>query len=158
MARASRLFDLALAVLAGALTIVLLGVVTGGIVSRGLNAPFIWTDEISGYLMVWLACTGWMIATRKSTHIRIQIFQEKLPGLANQGLELAIQIAMIVFGLVVAYGSVHLIRVNSDVEAVTLPVPTALLYVPLLPAGLLTALQGAMDLLRLLRPSMARVS
>jgi TRAP-type C4-dicarboxylate transport system permease small subunit len=146
------LLDRTLAALAGLLTVALLGVVTAGIVSRGLNAPFAWTDELSGFLMVWLACCGWMMATRRNAHIRIRILQDRLPQPAWRATEAAIQAAMVVLGAVVAWKSLHLIDVNSDVEAVTLPLATAWLYVPLAPAGLLTALHGLSELARPYRP------
>jgi TRAP-type transport system small permease protein len=139
-------FDRTLAIIAGALIIALLATVTAGIVSRGVNRPFVWTDEASGYLMVWLACAGWMIATRRGSHIRIRVFQDMLPPPAWRGMEILIQIAMAILGAIIAWKSIHLIQVNADVEAVTLPVPAALLYVPLLPAGLLTMLQALVEL------------
>jgi TRAP-type C4-dicarboxylate transport system permease small subunit len=55
---------------------------------------------------------------------------------------------MMALGAIIAWKSLHLIQVNADVEAVTLPVPTALLYVPLLPAGILTFAQAFAELLR----------
>jgi TRAP-type C4-dicarboxylate transport system permease small subunit len=142
------ILDRSLAIVAGLLAITLLAVVTAGILSRAANMPFVWTDEISGYLMVWLACFGWMIATRRGSHIRIQNFQNRLPAPAWLVLERAFQLAMMALGAIIAWKSIHLIQVNSDVEAVTLPVPTALLYVPLLPAGLLTFGQAFAELLR----------
>jgi TRAP-type C4-dicarboxylate transport system permease small subunit len=142
------ILDRSLAIIAGLLTVTLLAVVTAGIVSRAMNMPFVWTDEISGYLMVWLACFGWMIGTRRGSHIRIQNFQNRLPRPAWMGLERAFQVAMMALGIIIAWKSIHLIQVNADVEAVTLPVPTALLYVPLLPAGLLTFGQAAAEFLR----------
>jgi TRAP-type transport system small permease protein len=148
MPQFTRHLDRALAIIAGALTVALLATVTGGIVSRAMNRPFVWTDEASGYLMVWLACCGWMIATRRGTHIRIAVFQDKLPRPAWRSVETLLQLAMAVLGAVIAWKSIHLIQVNSDVEAVTLPVPTALLYVPLLPAGLLTLAQAVAELVR----------
>ena len=144
--RLARFLDRTLAVIAGALTVALLATVTAGIVSRGFNRPFVWTDEASGYLMVWLACAGWMIATRRGSHIRIRVFQDMPPPTAWRGMETLIQIAMVVLGAVIAWKGIHLVQVNSDVEAVTLPIPTALLYVPLLPAGLLTMVQALVEL------------
>ncbi len=150
-----RLLDRLLAVIAGALAVTLLGVVTAGIISRALNAPFAWTDELSGFLMVWLACTGWMMATRRNAHIRIRILQDRLPGPAWRATESAIQLAMVVLGAIVAWKSLHLIDVNSDVEAVTLPIATAWLYVPLVPAGLMTAAHGLAELVRPYQPAEA---
>ena len=147
MSRFIRLFDRSLAVIAGALIVGLLAAVTAGILSRAVNRPFVWTDEVSGFLMVWLACFGWMIATRRGSHIRIRVFQDMLPRMSWRIVETLILLAMAALGAVIAVKSLHLIQINADVEAVTLPVPTALLYVPLFPAGVLTVLQALSELL-----------
>ncbi len=121
---------------------VLLATVTAGIVSRGLGHPLSWTDEGAGYLMVWLACFGWMIATRRGAHIRIRFFQDQLPDAAWRWTEAVIQLALAVFGAVIAWNSVHLMRTNADIEAMALPLSVAWMYVPLLPAGLVTLAQA----------------
>ena len=138
--------DHLLHIAAGALVVAMLCTVSAGIVSRGVGHPFSWTDEASGYLMVWLACLGWMIATRRGAHIRIRYFQDKLAATPWRWTEACIQLAMVLFGGVVAWYSVHLIRTNADIEAMALPLSAAWLYVPLLPASLLTAAQGLVDL------------
>lgn len=56
------------------------------------------------------------------------------------------QSAMIVFGLLVSGYSVHLIQANYDLEATTVPLSMGLLYVPMLLAGAVTALQGLAEL------------
>ena len=103
---------------------------------------------MSGFLMVWLACLGWMIATRHGTHIRIRLLQERLPLTAWRGSEMGIQIAVAVVGGVVAWKSIFLMQVNSDIEAMSLPVAVAWMYAPLLPAGLVTMLQALADMFK----------
>lgn len=144
-------FDRLLYWVAGAFVLVLLATVTCGILSRALGHPFSWTDETSGFLMVWLACLGWMIATRRGVHIRIRFFQNMLPAQPWRWTESVIQVGMAVLGAVIAWNSIHLMRVNSDVEAMTLPISTAWMYAALLPAGLVTFLQAMADLWRQLR-------
>ena len=139
-------FDRALRAGAAVLVAVLLAVVTAGIVSRGINRPFSWTDELSGFLMVWLACFGWMIATRRHAHIRIRFFQDLLPVRGRRWVEIVMQAGAILLGGVIAWKSIHLMQTNSDVEATTLPIPTAWMYVPLLPAGLLMVVQAFADI------------
>ncbi len=142
-------FDRLLQLAAGVLVVVLLGTVFAGIVSRALNRPLSWTDEASGFLMVWLACLGWMIATRQGAHIRIRVFQDLLPLRPWQGTEIAIQAATALLGAAIAWYSVHLIGSNSDIEALALPISTAWMYVPMLPAGLMPLLQALIELWRL---------
>lgn len=139
-------FDSCLYVVAGALVTILLGAVTAGVVFRAINQPLSWTDEICGFLMVWLACLGWMIATRHGSHIRIRLLLDKLPDAAWRGTEVLIQIVVGSLGVVVAWKSIHLIQVNTDIEAMSLPVSVAWMYAPLLPAGVVTLLQAIADL------------
>jgi TRAP-type transport system small permease protein len=143
--------DRLLMAVAGLVVVVLLGTVMAGVVSRALNHPLGWTDEASGFLMVWLACLGWMLATRHGAHIRINVFQDKLPRAAWRATEVAILLAVALLGAVLAWYSVHLIRTNADMEAMSLPVSAAWLYVPLLPAGIVTLLQALADLVLVLR-------
>lgn len=131
--------------------IVLLATVTAGIVSRGVRHPLSWTDELSGFLMVWLACAGWMIATRRNAHIRIRFFQDLLPDTARRGFEVLIQVGVALLGAIVAWKSIHLMQTNSDVEAVSLPIATAWMYVPLFPAGVLTAMQALSEIMAILK-------
>ena len=131
---------------AGALVVVLLLTVTAGIVTRAIGHPLSWTDEASGFLMVWLSCLGWMIATRRNAHIRIRFFQDKLPAQPWRWTESVIQAGMALLGAVIAWYSVHLIRTNSDIEAMAMPISVAWMYVPMLPAGLMTLGQALYDL------------
>lgn len=142
----SQRLDLALQGLAVLLVTALLATVTAGVVSRALNRPLSWTDEASGFLMVWLACSGWMIATRRGAHIRIRFFMDRAAPSVQRGSEVLIQLAMLLLGAVVAWKSVHLVMTNSDVEAMTLPISTAWMYAALWPAGVLTSAQALVDL------------
>jgi TRAP-type C4-dicarboxylate transport system permease small subunit len=142
------LLDRSLQVFTGFLVAVLLGVVTAGIVFRAFNEPLSWTDEVCGFLMVWLACLGWMIATRHGSHIRIRLLLDKLPGAAWRGTEVIIQVAVALIGIVVAWKSIHLMQVNSDIEAMSLPISVAWMYAPLLPAGLVTVGQALADMVK----------
>jgi TRAP-type C4-dicarboxylate transport system permease small subunit len=154
---ALRLFDHGLNVLAGTFVVVLLCVVTAGIVSRAVGHPLSWTDEGSCFLMIWLACLGWMIATRRNAHIRIRFFQDKLAAQPWRWTESVIQIGMAVFGGVIAWYSVHLVHTNADIEALALPLSNAWMYAPLFPAGLLTLLQALADLARQVKGTAPRV-
>src|ERR1700681_3376346 len=98
-------FDKASLFVCCALVTALLGCVSLGALTRGLGEPLIWTDELSRFLLVWLAVFGWVVASRKRIHVRIRFFQDLLPGHAHQAAELLIQAAMTLFGaLILAYG------------------------------------------------------
>jgi TRAP-type transport system small permease protein len=147
----ARAFDQAAGFVCCALVVALLGCVALGALTRTLGAPLIWTDELSRFVLVWLAVFGWVVASRKRIHVRIRFFQDLLPGHAHQAAELLIQAAMMLFGaLILAYG-VGLIGKNHDLEATTLPISMAWMYVPMVLGGTITALQGASELIETLR-------
>ena len=91
-------FDKAAAFVACGLVIALLFCVALGVVTRALGDPLIWTDELSRFLMVWLAVLGWVLASRKRIHVRIRFFQDRLPKPAHRLVEIVIQAAMALFG------------------------------------------------------------
>jgi len=135
-------FDHAAAFASCALVVALLVDVSLGAITRTMGDPLIWTDELARFLMVWLAVLGWIVASRKRLHVRIRFFQDLLPARGHCAVELAIQIAMALFGaLILAYG-IGLVAKNRDLEATTLPLSMAWMYVPLLPAGAVTLIQG----------------
>jgi TRAP-type C4-dicarboxylate transport system permease small subunit len=139
--------DRAAAFVACALVVALLACVALGVVTRALGEPLIWTDEGSRFLMVWLAVFGWVLASRKRVHVRIRYFQDKLPPRFHRAVEIAWQLALTAFGaLVAAYGVVLVIR-NHDLEATSLPMSMAWMYVPMVLAGAVTALQAASEAL-----------
>mgnify|MGYP003428751347 FL=1 len=150
--------DRLLAVAAGAVVVALLATVTAGVLTRALNHPLAWTDEASGFLMVWLACLGWMLATRHGAHIRIRVFQDMLPAASWRATGVTILLAVAALGAVIAWFAIGLIQRNADIESLALPISSAWLYVPLLPAGLVTVAQALADLVQLLRRSVERAA
>ncbi len=141
-----RAIDLTVAVVSGIALVALLCVVTLGIVGRAVGAPFAWTEELSGYLMVWLACLGTILATRNQAHIRIRVLIDLLPQRGWQVTETATQALVALIGAVLFVKGIDLVHKNSDIEAVALPIATAWMYVPLIPTGLVIAGQAVVDL------------
>lgn len=141
--------DQLLLVVACSLLVLLLFTVTAGIVSRAVGRPFVWTDEAGGYLMVWVSMFGWMIATRRSAHIRIRFFNDMLPVNGRRALEVVFLLTAAGLGVLVAFQGVHLALANADVETITLRISTAWLYAPLVPAGIVMASHALADIIAL---------
>jgi TRAP-type C4-dicarboxylate transport system permease small subunit len=142
-----RALDRALQAFACFLLVSLLCCVMWGVLTSAWGNPSIYTDEGTRFLMAWLAATGWMIAGRSRAHVRIRFFHNLLPARAWEVTELAIQLAIVVFGLSSAGYAMVMFRNNLGLEATSLPVSMVWLYMPLIPAALLIALQAAADAL-----------
>ena len=103
------------------------------------------------FLMVWLAVFGWILASRKRIHVRIRYFQDLLPAGLHRLVELSIQLAVTLFGARVFWFSFGLVAKNIDLEATSLPISMAWMYVPMVLAGLVTAMQGAREVIEVVR-------
>lgn len=138
--------------LSAVLLLALLMVVSLGVITRGLDDPLVWTDELSRFLMIWLACLGWTLAGRKRAHIRIRFFVNLLPLRLQNAAECVMQGAVMLFGALVAVWGIELVQRNWTLEATTLPISMSLMYIPLVLVGATTTAQGAAELLDRFQP------
>jgi TRAP-type C4-dicarboxylate transport system permease small subunit len=149
MQRAVAGLDRTIEALACLVLIALLGDVTLGVITRSMGDPLIWTDEIARFLMVWLAVFGWILAARRRTHVRIRFFQDLLPRRGWKATEIAIQFALVIFGIAVSVYGVSLTMRNFDLEATTVPISFAWMYAPMVLAGAVAAGQALSELIEL---------
>lgn len=120
----------------------LLACVVLGVASRQLGAPVPWTDEAAQYLLVWTGFVGWILAARRRSHIRIDVFIDALPAIPRRAAEVVIQLCVV--GLTAAmvwYGPV-LIERNLDVTWISVPLSAAILYIPVPLAGAAVLIQA----------------
>jgi TRAP-type C4-dicarboxylate transport system permease small subunit len=151
MQRIASIADRATEFVAVMVALALPSVVVLGISSRLMNAPLIWTDELARYLMVWLALLGWMIASRRGAHIRITFLIDLLPRGLRVATEVLIQLALVLFGAVLAWHSFELIDRSWDVEAVSIPIPSAVIYILVPLCGITVVAQAISDIVRTVR-------
>ena len=149
---ANRLVEYAaILLLLAMLTSVFLGVVFRGLLQMVLDAPFqSWTDEMAQNLLVWVGCVGWIIAGARGSHIRVTAILDRIRGPARVAMEVVIQAAVMILGLVMLFKSPILIQRNLDVEWVSLPLSVALVYMPVPIAGAAVVLQAAIEIVRVL--------
>jgi TRAP-type transport system small permease protein len=139
-----------------AATVVLLALLTSvvlGVLGRLLNEPLVWSDELARYLMVWLALIGWIMASRHRSHIRITLILNRLPSGLRRAVEIVIQAALAVFGMALMRDGFTLVERNMDVESVSMPISSAVIYVPIVLAGASTMLQALVQVLEQFRRS-----
>jgi TRAP-type transport system small permease protein len=156
LARLGRVADRLLGLAAVLLMLAMLGAVFFGVVFRFLNRPLAWSDEIATYLLVWLGFVGWIIAGNRGSHIRVRVLLDRLPVAARRWAEVAIQLLVAAFGLVLLTRSFGLIGRNLDVMWVSLPLSVALVYVPVPIAGFAVVCQSLLAIARTLRGEESR--
>lgn len=73
---------------AGMLLALGLGIVMLEIVSRALaNASFLWSEELSRYVLIWITYFGAAAVTRDKGHIRVEILIDRLDPTARRIVE-----------------------------------------------------------------------
>lgn len=139
-----------------ALLLAMLACVFLGVVFRLIGEPLAWSDELAQYLLVWTAFTGWIIASRRRSHIRIGLIIDRLTGAPRQAAEIVIQLLVALLGVILLVKSFGLIQRNIDVEWVSLPLSVALLYIPMPVAGLAVILQALAQIAEIVAGAPAR--
>jgi TRAP-type C4-dicarboxylate transport system permease small subunit len=122
---AERAIDvLAIAAFSGILLLVLAQVVF----RYALNDPLTWSEELARYLFIWCAFLGWIIASRRRSHLSIAFVAERLPARARLALSVATELATLVFAWILGTRGARLVANNWDVENVAVPFNLGVVY------------------------------
>ena len=111
--------------------------VTMQVVSRftGLIPSYIWTEELSRFMFIWMVMLGAMIAVREGTHFEVDVWPDLSPR-AGAMLRIVSNLFVLLFALVFVYWGVQFVRFgwNQESELAELPMPFIFLAWPI--AGL----------------------
>jgi TRAP-type C4-dicarboxylate transport system permease small subunit len=111
--------------------------------------PFVWAEEISTYLFVWIVFLGSGLAFQRRAHIALDYFVRRLPSSVFAKLHLLLSLVVLAFLGLLAYQGLNFIGANRGVPAYTttwVGLDTA--YA----AGTVGALVMIVGLLRAIRP------
>ena len=115
--------------------------VTLQIISRytALIPSWIWTEELSRFLFIWMVMLGAMIGIREHTHFEVDVWPELSPP-AGALLRIVSHLFVLVFALVFVWWGIEFVRFGWDQlsELAELPMPYIFVAWPL--AGVTWAL------------------
>jgi len=89
------------------LMIAMVGVVFGNIIFRFAGRPLRWADEIARLIFVWIAFIGMYIGFRRNVHPSFTLLVKGInnkSALAGKLFKLLIQVAILLFLVVIIYG------------------------------------------------------
>jgi len=87
-----------------------------------------WTEETARYLCIGMVFVGVVALVAQENHIRITFILHRVPKKINYFLSLLAYICTLIFNVIVFLGSIHLVRLNWEQKAVTLPISVGVLY------------------------------
>lgn len=121
---------LIVAMMAAMVTLVFANVVTRYV----FNWSIIWAEELSQYLMVWIAYVGAGLALREGRHVSVELLQDALPDRARAALRAAVGIGILAFMAVLSWLGVEFARFAWDQETPVMQIPQGLAYLAI-PVG-----------------------
>ena len=92
------------------------------------NNPLTWSEELARYLFIWCAFLGWLVASRRNSHLAMTFVVERLPRSAQRGIAVVIQVATLWFAWLLGSRGLTLVRNNWDVENVAVPFNLGVVY------------------------------
>ena len=103
-----------------------------------LDAPIIWSEELTRFLGIWLVLLGTGDCAERGMHVAFDLLQTKL-GHSRAGYTLTafINVMIIVFGFVLVTQSFFLIKGTLTQESSVMRVPIAFMYLSLPLCGML---------------------
>ncbi len=91
-----------------------------------LNAALSWTDEIGGFVLVWITFLAAVVALDRGAHLDMDLFAGRIRGPARTALRAVADIALGVLLIVVFVNGWSISVRTMDQTAVSLPIPRGL--------------------------------
>ena len=111
--------------------------VTLQIVSRytALIPAWIWTEELSRFLFIWMIMLGSMVGVREGTHFVVDVLPD-LPPRADAALQVVSNLFVLAFALVFVWWGVEFVRFGWDQTSELAELPMGFIFVAWPLAGL----------------------
>jgi TRAP-type C4-dicarboxylate transport system permease small subunit len=104
--------------------------VTLQVISRytALIPPWIWTEELSRFLFIWMIMLGAMIGVREGTHFVVDVLPE-LPPRPTAALSIVANLCILVFALVFVWWGIQFVRFGWDQTSELAELPMAFIFI-----------------------------
>lgn len=114
-----------------------------------IRTPSTFTDELAGFLLIWLGMLGAAYASGKGQHLAIEILPNKLNATNRVRLDIFINLMVIFFALpVMLVGGTHLVYLTFLLEqrSATLGIPLGYIYLCVPLSGLFITVYSSFNI------------
>ena len=112
-----------------------------------MQSPFMWTEEVSRYLLVWMGFTAISIALRQDRHIKVEVLPKLLPVVLVKAVGYLVD-ALIACFFIVLLKQGYLMTVNNIMMASTFHLSMAWILVAVPVAAALTLIQLLLNVVK----------
>jgi TRAP-type C4-dicarboxylate transport system permease small subunit len=106
----------------------MVALVLAQVVARKFFEPLTWSEELARYVFIWVAFIGWVLATDRRSHIAIAQAVERAGSRWRRALGIFSDVTTLLLMILLLRHGMQLVLNNLDIEAVSLPIPFALVY------------------------------
>lgn len=146
-----RLIGLVPKVLLGGLVLFAIGVMLYGVFMRYVMLPitdwldvdpfnFFWVEEVGETALCWLTLIGAAIAVKERSHFALAVMTHRWSPRAQAGMHIAHNVLIALFGGLIAWVGVQLVKLNMMLTSPALEINLGWLYGSLVVGGILIAL------------------
>lgn len=111
------------------------------------HAPFIWPEEVSRLLLVWMTFIGSAALTRRGADLAVDTFIEMMPRGARRIMLMLRDATMVVVFSIIALEGVELAEAVNNMPLVATGLPTALLAWAVIAGGVLVVFHCTLRLI-----------
>ena len=105
-----------------------------------LSSPSSFTDELAGFLLIWVGVLGAAYVSGKNQHLAIDLLKQKVSPMLRKNIDVVINVLVALFAfLVMLVGGTWLVitRFQLDVNSAALHMPLGFVYLVMPISGLL---------------------
>lgn len=112
-----------------------------------LNAPLIWSEELSRLLVVWMTFIGAAVVCWDGRHLNIDVFFGLLPSVAKQVVRVINAVISIGLLLILIRPTMRLVEIENFAELGALELPSGIVRLPVAIGAVLMVIAIALRLL-----------
>ncbi len=119
-----------------------------------LSSPSSFTDELAGFLLIWVGLLGAAYVAGKNEHLAIDLLIQKSGPKRKKRLEVSISLFIVLFGLfvmVIGGGWLVYTRFLLNVRSAAMELPLGMVYIVVPVSGLLIVYYNTDNLIKTLR-------
>ncbi len=105
-----------------------------------MQSPFMWTEEVARYLMIWLGFIAISIALRRDLHIKVEFLPRMAPAKITKAMGYLVD-GCIAFFMILLFWQGYLMTVDNIMMASTFPLSMSWIKAAVPLAAMLTLIQ-----------------
>ncbi len=112
-----------------------------------MQSPFMWTEEVARYLLVWLGFTAVSIALRQNKHIKVEILAGLVPQIIAKLIGYVVDVLIAIFFTVLLWQG-YLMTINNIMMASTFQLSMSWILAAVPVAAALTLVQLFLNVIK----------